>query len=517
MFQNITGLVCSNKRAICFYFLFSLLLCSLTFPLGLYAYLVRDLENRTLSAESALINRMNSIFIELKTVSNNAKASCNSEDIKRIRRSTFYSSTFKEFGLFDDGFRVYCTDYGETDFSIYTSIINRINQSPERTTVSLVKTYTLGEKALLVFYQGENGLGANGLAPRGSLGEDIDRWLLPDFPYKLTLGKLELISNEHKEASKILDTQVVSLDNWAMKLEVFLPSYLYWQCFFYLLPFVIIAFFLVSVTLCVLHWCVVYHRHSLRYCLRIAIKNHDMEVYYQPIVSLNEAGIHDMEALIRWRSPYHGQVSALSIIEVADQLNLLDDLTWMVIRKVGAFYRENFILLKDIKIAVNVDRHSFLSEDFVATLTDILDEYPELENRLGLEVTETSALNMTELPTMVSRFDHIKALGIHLSVDDFGTGYSGLDFLRRFPYDTLKLDKVFISTLKEDPFTRQVLTSVTTLAKELNMEVVAEGVERKDQLDAVKALGVDKVQGYYFCSPLSKEKLISWITENHVV
>ena len=126
-------------------------------------------------------------------------------------------------------------------------------------------------------------------------------------------------------------------------------------------------------------------------------------------------------------------------------------------------------------------------------------------------MTETSALNAIDLPIMVSRFEHIKALGVHLSVDDFGTGYAGLDFLRRFPYDTLKLDQIFIASLKDDQFTRQILTSVTKLAKELNMKLVAEGVEREDQLNAVRELGVDRVQGYYFCRPLPKEQVIAWI------
>lgn len=174
-------------------------------------------------------------------------------------------------------------------------------------------------------------------------------------------------------------------------------------------------------------------------------------------------------------------------------------------------FRQNAELLKDIRISVNVDRHSLIHEDFAPTLAKVMDEWPELKGRLGLEVTETTALNSIELPLMVSRFEHIKALDIRLSVDDFGTGYAGLDFLRRFPYDTLKLDQIFIASLKEDQFTRQVLTSVTKLAKELNMEVVAEGVEREDQLEAVRELGVERVQGYYFCRPLPTDQVLEWL------
>ncbi|MDP5056880.1 MAG: EAL domain-containing protein, partial [Marinomonas hwangdonensis] len=105
---------------------------------------------------------------------------------------------------------------------------------------------------------------------------------------------------------------------------------------------------------------------------------------------------------------------------------------------------------------------------------------------------------------------------VSLSVDDFGTGYAGLDFLRRFPYDILKLDKVFIDSLLDDEFTLQVLMSMTKLAKELNMELVAEGVEIEDQLEAVRALGVDRVQGYYFCRPLPKQDVIAWLEQNTI-
>lgn len=223
-----------------------------------------------------------------------------------------------------------------------------------------------------------------------------------------------------------------------------------------------------------------------------------------------------MEALIRWHSPYHGNVSPPFIVEMSEKLGLIDELTWMVIRKVGDFYREYPAQLSGISISVNVDRHSLLKQEFAGTLAHILTEYPELKDRLVLEVTETSVLNAVDLPIMVSRFEHIKTLGVSLSVDDFGTGYAGLDFLRRFPYDTLKLDKVFTDSLQDDQFTCQVLTSMTKLAKELNMELVAEGVEREDQLEAVRALGVDRVQGFYFCRPLPRQNVIAWLEQNTI-
>lgn len=514
VFKNITGIVPSRKRVIFFYTFFSLFITLALFTLGLYIYLLNDLDDRTDAAKNALSDRMNGIFFELKQVADESSLACEKPDLKRLRRATFYSPTLKEIGLFNSNFLVYCSSVGPTNFTIYKSISSRIKNSADRKTVSLVSSNTLGESTFFAFYQRPDGLGVNGLAPPDSIAVVVDQILLPDYFYELTIGKQIFSSNRDGIDSNVLAKQEVSLADWSMSLAVFFPSSLYWCNLLSLWPFILISWGFLFAVFYISHLVLIYYRRSLRHCIKRAIKNNAMDVHFQPIVSLKEGGFHEMEALIRWRSFRHGQVSPLVIVDMADRLGLIDDLTWMVIRKVGDFYREYPEQLRDIKISVNVDRHSLLKECFAPNLSLILDEYPELKGRLGLEVTETSALDSAELPLMVSRFEHIKTLGVGLSVDDFGTGYAGLDFLRRFPYDTLKLDQIFIASLKDDQFTRQILTSVTKLAKELNMELVAEGVEREDQLNAVRELGVDRVQGYYFCRPLPKEQVIAWFEEN---
>ncbi|SHG12128.1 EAL domain, c-di-GMP-specific phosphodiesterase class I (or its enzymatically inactive variant) [Marinomonas polaris DSM 16579] len=514
MFKNITALVPSKKKVVFLYAFLSFFIIFTVFTLGLYLSLLNDLDNRTNVAKNALSDRMNAIFTELKQVVNDSSLSCEKADITRLRRATFYSPIFKEFGLFNSEFIVYCSNLGTTNIKIYDSIASRITQSMGRKTVSLVNSNTLGESTFFAFYQRDDGLGVNGLAPPDKIAASVDQILLPDYFYELTLGKQILFSNSNDIDSRVLGNTEVSLADWSMTLAVFFPSSLYWRHLWSLLPFIIVCWVLLSFVFYVGHLVLVYYRRSLRHCIKRAIKNNTMEVHFQPIVSLTEGGFHEMEALIRWNSFRYGQVSPLVIVDMADRLGLIDHLTWMVIRKVGDFYREYPEQLRHIKISVNVDRHSLLKEGFASDLAEILEEYPELKGRLGLEVTETSVLDAAELPLMVSRFEHIKALGVSLSVDDFGTGYAGLDFLRRFPYDTLKLDQIFIASLKDDQFTRQILTSVTKLAKELNMELIAEGVEHEDQLNAVRELGVDRVQGYYFCRPLPKEQVIAWFEEN---
>jgi len=480
--------------------------------LGNYVYLQWELKQRAEVANKTLATKMNDAFEELKKITEESTSSCTSKDITQLRSATFHSSLFKEVGLFNTDFTVYCSTYGPRNFSIYKSIVSRIKENPKRKTVSLVQSATLGESTFFVFYQGENGIGVNGLAPPKMLIANEVLNLMPEFPYELKVG--EQIAIPQNQIIDVLDTSEVYFQDWSMALTVYLPKRLYWSRLMALMNWMILGWFFLFVGFVLGHLGYVYCRYSLHHEIKRAIQNNALEVYFQPIVSLHDDRHHEMEALIRWRSSYHGQVSPLVIIEIAERMGLIDDLTWLVIRKVGQVYREYPQQLKNISTAVNADRHCLVKESFAPKLLEILEEFPELKGRLGLEVTETSALSAVELPIMVSRFEKIKALGIRLSVDDFGTGYSGLDFLRRFPYDTLKLDKIFIDNFKEDQFTRQVLTSITKLAKELNMELIAEGVEREDQLEAMRELGVDKVQGYYFSRPLPKEKVIEWLKEN---
>ncbi|MBJ7538015.1 EAL domain-containing protein [Marinomonas transparens] len=514
MIKDLYASIPSNNKWLLIYGSLSFCVCVFIFPIGLYFYLHAQLDQRADEADSVLTQKMTNIFAELQYVTSEATASCEDADLKSLRRAAFYSSTFKEVGLFNADFRVYCTSLGAKDFSIFKSITQRIEQSSDRKTVSLAPSNTLGEETFFAFYQGENGIGANGLAAPNDLIEDVFWLLSPDYPYELQIGSQKLSSYGQVWDMAVLAKRQSHIENLSMTLTVFLPNKVYWESLRSLLPWAVAAWIVLYAVLYFGHFSLIHYRYSVQHDIKKAILNDAMEVYFQPIVSLHPGSFHEMEALIRWSSPRHGQVSPLYIVEIANRLGLIDTLTWMVIRKVGAFYREYPKQLNNIKTAVNVDRHSLVKESFAPQLAGILEEYPELKGRLGLEVTETSALTTAELPLMVSRFEQIKVLGICLSVDDFGTGYSGLDFLRRFPYDTLKLDQVFIANLRDDQFTRQVLASVTKLAKELNMRLVAEGVERKDQLDAVTELGVDRVQGYYFCRPLPQKKVIQWFEDN---
>ena len=516
MLHTIMDFLSARKKTIAFFSLFTLLLSGLLIALGLYVFLFNDLNKRTAQAKHALSTQMDDIFIELKQITDNSALFCDKEDVDLLRKSSFYSPFFKELGLFNGDYKVYCSSLGPINISLYKSIVSRIQDSQERSTVSLMDSNTLGESTFFAFYQGENGIGVNGLAPPQNISSILDSIFPSDYGYELTLGKRILSFKQDSSGSNVLFQDAMSLDDWSIRLVSYVSYNAYWERFWLFIPLILVLWPILLILCCMVYAIRVYHRESLRHCVKRAIRQSAIDVHFQPIVPINGLGEYSLEALIRWQSAYHGRVPPPVIVDMSERLGLIDELTWLVIRKVGDFYREYPTQLSGVSISVNVDRHSLLKQGFADTLAQILQEYPTLKGRLVLEVTETSVLNEIDLPIMVSRFEHIKTLGVSLSVDDFGTGYAGLDFLRRFPYDILKLDKVFIDSLLDDEFTLQVLMSMTKLAKELNMELVAEGVEIEDQLEAVRALGVDRVQGYYFCRPLPKQDVIAWLEQNTI-
>ncbi|GAB3484076.1 hypothetical protein GCM10027340_19090 [Marinomonas epiphytica] len=478
-----------------------------------YWLLASKLTDTAQIARVELNERMDGIFSELKLVADNSVHSCHQEDIARLRRDTFFSPIFKEYGLFNQQYRVYCSNLGPTNFSLFSTIIERIVASPEQKTVSLVRSKTLGENSFIAFYLNDKGIGVNGLAPPQELLDDMS-WVHNDFAYQLKLGQQVMSSHDNLDSNNALEVERVALEDWSISLELSLPRHLFFERLVQLIPWMLITLLVLTLAAYFVHSAFIYYLSSLSYCVKKAIKNNEMRVHFQPIVPLKKGLPVELEALLRWQSPIHGQVSPLTVIEVATRLGMLEQLTWNIVRRVGAFYRNNPQQLADIKTAINIERSSLLKENFVSQLQGILGEFPELKHKIVLEVTETDVLAEKEVSIIMQRFDEIKRLGVDLSVDDFGTGYSGLDFLRRFPYDTLKLDRFFVEALQEEQVTRQMLGSVTHLAKELNMQLIAEGIERKDQLEAVQALGIDRAQGYFFCRPLDKEKILQWLTEH---
>jgi EAL domain-containing protein (putative c-di-GMP-specific phosphodiesterase class I)/FixJ family two-component response regulator len=239
-----------------------------------------------------------------------------------------------------------------------------------------------------------------------------------------------------------------------------------------------------------------------------AIRDDQMVLHYQPQIEIATGRLFGVEALVRWQHPELGLIYPDRFISLAEQNGLMQSLTHWVIK--AAVQQEQQWLNEgaSMSISVNISALDITSLTLPEQLGDLLAEKMLDPTRLTLEVTE-SAL-MGELVTSLDILTRLRLKGIGLSIDDFGTGYSSLSQLHRVPFTELKIDLSFVSAMVEDAEARAIVKTCILLGHELNMLVVAEGVETEEHLKLLKVMGCDVAQGYFFSRPMPGSELLSW-------
>jgi len=248
-------------------------------------------------------------------------------------------------------------------------------------------------------------------------------------------------------------------------------------------------------------------RLELQNDLPRAIEANEFTLYYQPKVRLDTGGLFGFEALIRWKHPEHGFISPVRFIPIAEETGLIIRLGAWVLETAAhqlRTWQDNFPSDPPIQISVNVSVKQLVQPGFVDSVRKTLRETGIPPQSLQLELTESVLLVEDDTATKI--LFELKALGVSLSVDDFGTGYSSLNRLDRYPFDNLKIDRSFILRLDQDERSSKVIRSILMLAQNLNMDVIAEGVEQPDQAEQLLRLGCHAGQGFLFAEPLPVEK-----------
>jgi EAL domain-containing protein (putative c-di-GMP-specific phosphodiesterase class I) len=246
-----------------------------------------------------------------------------------------------------------------------------------------------------------------------------------------------------------------------------------------------------------------------------ALDQRELSLNYQPIIDLQNGTIAGFEALMRWNHPVRGFISPNVFIPIAEQSGLIIDASQWALK-------ESCLALKrlggrtghdnDMFMSVNFSSRDFASEDFVQTIYEIISATDLPLHQVHLEITERLLMdqpdNARETLAMCSK------AGLGISIDDFGTGYSSLSYLHYFPIDTLKIDRSFVSDMHTQASSMALVKSIITLAKNMNLKVIAEGVEKVEEARELMALGCDMAQGYYFAKPMTEKDTTDFIRKS---
>jgi diguanylate cyclase (GGDEF)-like protein len=248
--------------------------------------------------------------------------------------------------------------------------------------------------------------------------------------------------------------------------------------------------------------------------LHTALACNQFELHYQPKVDTTTGMVRSVEALIRWSHPERGLIAPADFIPRAEECGLIGAIgEWVVreaCRQARAWQTDG---MPSLRVAVNLAASQFRQGTLVEMIRRALDD-AGLEPRF-LEVELTESAMMSDPEEAIAILERLSAMGVLVSVDDFGTGYSSMSYLRRFPIDKLKIDRVFISDIADRPEDASIVRAIVSLAHSLRLKVVAEGVETEAQLDFLKTVGCDEYQGYHFSRPLPALAFESLIRESH--
>ncbi|HWO89694.1 MAG TPA: EAL domain-containing protein, partial [Gemmatimonadales bacterium] len=238
--------------------------------------------------------------------------------------------------------------------------------------------------------------------------------------------------------------------------------------------------------------------------LRHAIERDEFRVLYQPMISLDSGRIEGFEALVRWYHPTRGLVTPEEFVPIAEETGLILPIGRMVLREVCrqlAEWHQTFPSPLPLSVAVNLSAKQFRQPDLVDQVAHLLEVSEVSPVALRLEITESVIIDDAE--GAVKMLARLRRLGVKLHLDDFGTGYSSLSYLHRFDMDALKIDRSFIAAMGDRGQNTEIVRAIISLARNLDMDVIAEGVERPEQLAILRSLGCEKVQGFLFSQPLA--------------
>ncbi len=249
--------------------------------------------------------------------------------------------------------------------------------------------------------------------------------------------------------------------------------------------------------------------------LRHALEKEEFRLYFQPQIDLHTKNIIGIEALLRWQHPEQGLLKPEQFIPFTEETGLIEPIgEWVLQEACNAAKKWQTQGLAPIRIAVNLSLRQFVANNFVGKVAKTLAETGLDAKYLELEITESFLAHNVAQATETLKELH--NLGVQLSIDDFGTGYSSLNYLKQFPVNTLKIDRSFVRDISTDPDGATIAEAIIAMGQSLRLNVIAEGVEREEQVNFLRSHGCDWVQGYLFSVPLPEDEIVPWIRQNNL-
>lgn len=238
----------------------------------------------------------------------------------------------------------------------------------------------------------------------------------------------------------------------------------------------------------------------------------ELYLFYQPIISLKENKMVAVEALLRWNSKTLGHVLPDQIIPITEETGLIIPLGYWILKKICFQVKEwHSATGKKLKVAVNISTVQLKQKDFVNKVKLIIKDAGIDPGLLIFEITESVFIDDSKF--MLSQLNRLNEMNIHCSLDDFGMGYSSLSSLRSYPFQSLKIDRAFIQGINTNNNDLSLVNSIIAMSKNLKLSVIAEGIETKEQLDLMRAMNCDMVQGWYFSVALSSEQFLLYLNK----
>ena len=246
--------------------------------------------------------------------------------------------------------------------------------------------------------------------------------------------------------------------------------------------------------------------------LRKAVVNGELVLHYQPQLDVRTGLIRGVEALVRWQHPERGLLPPFEFIELAEETGLITDIgDWVLGAACAEQVRWCEKGLPPLSVSVNVSSIQMESGELGKKISTIIESTSMKPDMLILELTENTLVDTTE--KIIDQMKHFRAMGVAIEIDDFGTGYSSLSYLKRFPINALKIDRAFIMDLPDDKNDLAIVSGVIALAHNMELSIVAEGIETEEQLRLLESLDCDFLQGYYISRPLPSKEFEAWLMD----